>query len=368
MSMLTPLARVPLYHLARRTGRRPPLPMNLTFSVSYRCNSTCKTCNVWRKRVQDFSLDEYERTFHKLGRTPYWLTFSGGEPFLRPDLIDIVLASYRLCHPGIINIPTNGILVDRIVKGVERLAHGAPDAQIVINLSLDGVGEQHDLIRGVPGNYAKLLQTYEGLRKIQTPNLTLGMHSVISQLNVDQFAPLHQHIRETLRPDSFITEIAEERIELDTIGLDITPAPEQYSQVVEQLVQDIDDNPAEGVAGIAQAFRRHYYQVALRTLREQRQVLPCYAGVASAHIAPNGDVWTCCIRAEPMGNLREADYDLRPVWASQRAGELRRSIRQGECHCPLANAAYSSMLCDPASLTRVGWQRLATLARQRKDA
>ncbi|MGH2524558.1 MAG: radical SAM protein, partial [Anaerolineales bacterium] len=74
MSMLTPLARVPLYHLARRTGRRPPLPMNLTFSVSYRCNSTCKTCNVWRKRVQDFSLDEYERTFHKLGHTPYWLT------------------------------------------------------------------------------------------------------------------------------------------------------------------------------------------------------------------------------------------------------------------------------------------------------
>ena len=91
---------------------------------------------------------------------------------------------------------------------------------------------------------------------------------------------------------------------------------------------------------------------------EQRQVIPCMAGVASAQIAPNGDVWTCCIRAEPMGNLREAGFDLRRVWNSPRADELRGSIRRGECHCPLANAAYSSMLCDPPSLWHVGWNML----------
>jgi MoaA/NifB/PqqE/SkfB family radical SAM enzyme len=353
--MLSQLARTPFYNLARRTGRVQSLPMNLTFSVSYRCNSRCKTCNVWRKRVQDFSLDEYEQTFRHLGRSPYWLTFSGGEPFLRPDLIDIVVASYRHCRPGIINIPTNGLLVDRVVKGVERLTREAPQASIVINLSLDGIGEQHDQIRGVPGNYAKLVETYNGLRKISAPNLTIGMHTVISQLNVDNFIPLREHVRHELRPDSYITELAEERVELDTIGLDITPPVERYTEVVDQLVDDIDAESADGVAGIAQAFRRHYYQIARQTLLEQRQVLPCYAGVSSGHIAPNGDVWTCCIRAEPMGNLRETGYDLLPIWRGQRADELRGSIGRGECHCPLANAAYSSMLCDPPSLARVGW-------------
>ena len=353
--MSHPLLRMPLYNAARRTGRFVPLPMNLTFSVSYKCNSRCKTCNVWRKRVQDLSLDEYEHIFRQLGKTPYWLTFSGGEPFLRPDLVDIVLASYRYCRPGIINIPTNGVLIDRIVSGVERLAHGAPRSQIVINLSLDGIGEDHNAIRGVPGNYDLLLESYAGLRKIKAPNLTIGMHTVVSQLNVDKFIPLHQHVREELRPDSYITEIAEERVELDTIGLDITPPGEKYSAVVQRLVADIDANEADGVAGTAQAFRRHYYQIVQQTLREQRQVLPCYAGVASAHIAPNGDVWACCIRAEPMGSLREHTYNLRPIWAGQRADELRGSIRRGECHCPLANAAYSSMLNDPPSLARVGW-------------
>lgn len=353
--MFRQVLRAPLYNLARRTGRVRQLPMNLTFSVSYRCNSRCKTCNVWRKRVQDFSLDEYERTFRSLGRTPYWLTFSGGEPFLRPDLIDIVLASYRYCRPGIINIPTNGILTDRIVAGVERLVREAPAAQIVINLSLDGIGAEHDDLRGVPGNYARLRQSYDGLRAISAPNLTVGIHSVISQHNIDRFIPLREHVRGVLRPDSFITEIAEERVELDTIGLDITPTAEQYGEVLDHLLADIDSESAAGVAGIAQAFRRHYYQIARRTLAEQRQVLPCYAGVASGHIAPNGDVWTCCIRAEPIGNLRETGYDLRKIWTSQRANELRESIRRGECHCPLANAAYSSMLCDPSSLARVSW-------------
>jgi MoaA/NifB/PqqE/SkfB family radical SAM enzyme len=353
--MLTQLARGQLYNLARRTKRVRPLPMNLTFSVSYRCNSRCKTCNVWRKRVHDFSLDEYEYTFRYLGRSPYWLTFSGGEPFLRPDLIDIVLASYKHCRPGIINIPTNGLLVDRVVQGVERLARGAPTSQIVINLSLDGIGEQHDEIRGVPGNYAKLRESYDGLRQIKANNLTVGIHSVISQHNIEHFIPLHQHVRQEIKPDSFITELAEERVELDTIGLDITPEPEQYANVANYLIADIDAAPATGVAEIAQAFRRHYYQIAKRTLAEQRQVLPCYAGVASAHIAPNGDVWTCCIRAEPIGNLRQSGYDLQRVWGTHRADELRDSIRRSECHCPLANAAYSSMLCDPPSIARVGW-------------
>jgi MoaA/NifB/PqqE/SkfB family radical SAM enzyme len=360
------IARIPLYSLACRTGKAPPLPMNLTCSVSYRCNSTCQTCNVWRKRVRDLTLDEYERIFRNLGHSPYWLTFSGGEPFLRSDLIDIVLASVRHCRPGIVNIPTNGLLTDRVIRGVERLVRAAQGTQIIINLSLDGIGEQHDRIRGVQGNYAKLMKTYAGLQKIQSPNLTLGLHTVISRFNMDQFMLLREHVRRDLRPDSYITEVAEERVELDTIGLGITPSAEQYGQIVKQLVADIDHETATGVAGIAQAFRRYYYQIAHRTLIERRQVLPCYAGIASAHIAPDGDVWTCCTRAEPIGNLRQVDYDLRRVWHSQPAARLRDSIRRGECSCPLANAAYTSMLCDLPSLWQVGLTLLRGQVRLRQ--
>jgi Iron-sulfur cluster-binding domain len=109
-----------------------------------------------------------------------------------------------------------------------------------------------------------------------------------------------------------------------------------------------------GVSRITQAFRDRYYDIVKRTLVEKRQVIPCLAGVASAQIAPNGDVWTCCIRAESVGNLREHNYDFRATWSTTRADELRSSIKAGECYCPLANASYTNMLCHMPTLTSVG--------------
>jgi len=200
-----------------------------------------------------------------------------------------------------------------------------------------------------------MAQTYKRLKAAAHPNVTVGIHAVVSQFNVAEIPALRKHVRQTFMPDSFITEVAEERLELDTVGCDITPSAEQYAAVVDDLVADIDAAPAAGIPGLVQAFRREYYQLAHKTLEQQRQVLPCYAGIASAHVAPNGDVWSCCTRAESIGNLREAGFDFMKIWTGRKAGELRASIRRGDCFCPLANAAYSSMLADPASMTRVGW-------------
>jgi MoaA/NifB/PqqE/SkfB family radical SAM enzyme len=116
-----------------------------------------------------------------------------------------------------------------------------------------------------------------------------------------------------------------------------------------------------GIAGVTQAFRKQYYEIVKRTLREHRQVIPCMAGVASAQIAPNGDVWTCCVRAQSMGNLREHNYDFGSVWRTGKAGELRRSIKAGECYCPLANAAYTNMLTHEPTVIKVA----ADVARSR---
>ncbi len=104
---------------------------------------------------------------------------------------------------------------------------------------------------------------------------------------------------------------------------------------------------------MTQSFRAQYYQLAKQTLFEHRQVIPCYAGWASCQIAPNGDVWSCCIRAEGVGNLRETGYDLRPIWRSDEMAAMRRSIRNGECSCPMANASYANMVLHVPTLAKV---------------
>ncbi len=346
------IPKIPQYKLFRAYNFPKILPLNLTVSATYRCNSRCRTCNVWKKKTNEFTADEFDKTFKSIGDSPYWLTISGGEPFLRDDIVEISCSAYHHFRPGIINIPTNGILHDKIPARVEDIVKSCPETQIIVNLSIDGIGEQHDNIRNVKNNFEKAFKTFDALRALDYDNFSLGIHTVISKYNVNEIPRIYEHLL-AKDPDSYITEIAEERVELDTMGSGITPSLEEYSKAIDFLINKIEQEKYSGVSKMTQAFRLEYYDHVKKVLKEKKQILPCYAGFASAHIAPDGDVWTCCIRAEPVGNLRDADYDFKKVWFSDKAYRLRESIKKKECYCPLANAHYTNMLCDIGTMVRV---------------
>jgi MoaA/NifB/PqqE/SkfB family radical SAM enzyme len=350
------LAKLPLYWSFYHFGWPKILPFSIVVSVSFRCNSKCKTCGVWRKSNDDMSVEEWQRIFANLGHAPFYLTFTGGEPFLRIDAHKVIISAAELCRPRVITIPTNGLLTKRILDHVDQICSAATHSQIGINLSLDGVGAEHDEIRQVPGNWKRAMDTWQGLKELQDrhKNLLLSVHTVVSRFNTHRIRDIVEEL-EFLDPDSYITEVAEERVELGTVGWDITPSAEEYAPIADYLSKRAEAVPARGLARFTQAFRSQYYQLAKRVLQKQTQVIPCQAGWASGHIAPNGDVWTCCIRAEPVGNLRQTNYDLRPIWF-EHAGQmrhLRQSISARECACPMANASYANMLLHAPTVTRV---------------
>ncbi len=362
--MLELLPKLPLYWSFYHLGRPRMLPFSIVASVSFRCNSKCRTCDVWRKASDEMTVEEWRRVFAHLGHSPFYLTFTGGEPFLRADLHEVVIAGAELCRPGVVTIPTNGLLTKRIVDQVDQICGGAPHSQIGLNLSLDGIGPEHDEIRQVPGNWERAMDTWQRLKELQArhKNLVLSVHTVVSKFNARRIRDITEGL-EFLEPDSYITEVAEERVELGTVGWDITPPPEEYAPIADYLsarakaapTTTAGGTPRKPLARFTQAFRAQYYQLARQILQEQTQVIPCQAGWASGHIAPNGDVWTCCVRAEPVGNLRQTDYDLRPIWFEQvgQMHRLRRSIAAKECACPMANASYANMLLHPTTVLQV---------------
>jgi len=359
--MLEVLPKTWAYKCMRATGIGKKLPMNYTVSVSYNCPSRCKTCNVWKKRADDLTLEEWGKVADSLGRSPYWITFSGGEPFMRQDIVELITLFYQKCHPAIINIPTNGILWQNIVKKAPQIAKCCPDAEVVINLSLDQCGEKHEKIRGVPKNWELSMKAWKGLkeakRRLKLKNLTLGIHTVISNFNVKDFPEFHQELLK-LKPDSYITEIAEERVELDTKGTNITPNYADYSRAIDSLLADMrrmfKEKKYKGVAKVAAAFRIQYYENVKKWLKEKRQVIPCYAGWASAQISPDGIVWECCIEATPLGDLRKNNYNFKKIWFSKKAKKVRQRIKDKICHCPLANASYTNMLHHNPTLIKAG--------------
>ncbi|HNQ44586.1 MAG TPA: radical SAM protein, partial [Candidatus Cloacimonadota bacterium] len=337
--MLTLLFRMLGYWLMKHLGFPRLLPMSYTVSLLYTCNSRCSTCNVWKKKARNFTVEEYAKTFKKIGRSPYWITFSGGEPFLRKDIVEVVSTIYEISRPNIINIPTNGILTGTIVEKTAAIARACPKSQVIINISVDGIGEQHDEIRKVPGNYKKTMATFQKLKALQIPNLAVGIHTVISQFNVDTFPGIANELLR-LKPDAYITEIAEERGELDTFGAQITPSLVAYKSAIDYLIHRIKNEKYKGMNKITMAFRIEYYNLVKRIMRDERQILPCYAGVASAQISPDGDVWSCCVKAKSLGNLRASKYNFREIWFNHESELERRSIHKKQCWCPLANAAY----------------------------
>jgi len=353
-SMVGVLLRIPAFKLFRRLGWPRMLPLNLTLSPSPKCNSRCLTCNIWMKREKELTLEEWRKVLASLGRAPYWFTISGGEPLMYPHVVELTEAAYDECRPGVINIPTNGIL-PTIPERVERIAGVCAESQVIVNLSLDGLGEKHDFIRGVPGNFEKFERCLEQLLDLRRrlKNLSIGIHSVVSVFNVDDLDEIIAYADRS-GADQFITEIAEPRVELDTVGLPITPSAESYAPAAERLIRYVESKRFRGVARITEALRVEYYKLVKRTLDEQDQVIACYAGWVSAHIYADGTVWPCCVRGDNLGNLRDHNYDFKEIWFGKKIQEVRRSIRGKECHCPLANAAYTSMLHDAATLARVG--------------
>lgn len=352
--MLKIALKIPGYWLFRLVGWPQLSPMNLTLSVSFSCNSRCKTCNVYNRKSQELSLEEWRKIFQSLKKTPFWVTISGGEPFLYKDIEALVGYLYDNCRPSIINIPTNGLLYERIPIIVKQIARHCIKSQIVINLSIDEIEGRHDAIRGVPGNYSKAIKTYAALMAINAPNLTVGLHTVISKFNAQRIPQIYEHLR-ALKPDSYVTEIAEERAELGTVGAEITPEYNLYTDAVDFLMERMRNDHFSRIGRITRAFRFQYYQMMKTILKEKRQVIPCYAGIASAQIAPSGDVWMCCIKAESIGNLKKANYDFTKVWTSKKAWESRQRIKKKECYCPLANAGYTNMLFDLKTVLRAGY-------------
>ena len=359
------IPRIIGYNMFRNFGRPIMMPMNYTLAITNVCNSRCKTCFIWnfynknpKLKNNELTTEEFQKLFKSIGRSPVWVTISGGEPFIRNDLSEICIMLNDICHPQIVNIPTNSILADRVINQTKEILKNV-DYNLVVNLSLDNIDKKHDEIRGTPGNFNIVMKVYKQLKELRKKydNFQLGIHSVISNFNIKDLSEIYEFVRK-LNPDSYITEIAEERSELFNFNKDITPNANEYTEFIEQLITKINRDYLHSkrqISKVTQSFRIYYYKLASEILKQKRQVIPCFAGVASCQISPFGDVWPCCVLGynKSFGNLREVDFDFKKIWKSKRAEEIRKFIKNKKCYCPLANAHYTNMLCNLKALMKI---------------
>jgi len=343
-------------------------PVTLTFSVTGRCQSRCKTCEIGLysqtgkfDKKADLTLDEIEKIFRSLGKI-YFFNISGGEPFLRKDLPEIIDLAVKYLKPAIIHIPTNALLPQRIeevcTEVLEKNRERKHIVPFTVKPSIDGVGKNHDIIRGVPGNFQKLEETIVRLKLIEDdyPEFHLELGTVVSKFNLDHLSEIEDFVH-SLDVQSYRNEIAEERAEFHNKGKGITPSAELYESVMKRFAEEIKQHLPEkkSLTRLTESLRLVYYDLVVKILKAQTQIIPCYGGITNLHLNFDGQLWPCCVLAydKPLADLRESNYDVQTAISTQQAKNALQFIRNKHCYCPLANQWYSNILMHPPTLLRV---------------
>jgi MoaA/NifB/PqqE/SkfB family radical SAM enzyme len=332
-----------LRFLVDKRGMRP---VYLILGLTYDCNSFCRTCFNWEQLRKDkeheLSLDELKKTLSSMGDLLF-IVMSGGEPFLRRDLPELCEFLSTNNNVKQITIPTGAITSDLIARQVESILQRCPQTQIVVNLSIDHIGEKHDWLRGVPGNYEKSKKTYSLLMPLREkyPNLTVNVHTCLCTYNADDLDLMFEGVRRDFPAISFHSF---EMLRGDQPDKNIQPiTTDRYRELLPKLEEYW--NGFRHYDGFLKFIKIYSRRMELAVLEQETQVTPCHAGRVSGVLDARGEVRMCELR-EAVGNVKDHGYDWDKLWFSKEADEQRRSIAAKECHCTHSCFMSSSLVFD----------------------
>lgn len=325
----------------------------LNFAITSACNSLCKTCNVGREFLKnpkiiekDLSLEEIERIFKKLPKNLIWLSLSGGEPFLRPDLVEICRkAVENLPSLGIISIPTNGLLGNQILRKTEDIIK-LPLKNLYVNFSLDGPPEIHNKIRGVRDAYQKTWSSYQNLLDLSRKNdrLCVNLEITVSSYNIDYLK-------------KFIGDLIKDK---NKITLTIAHKGFLYKNTEETGGFEIGKEKIDKLSKIINLLEKN-----LRFYKPEELIEKIYIKRILSFIA--GDFFACVAlqnslaidsRGNILGNIKDFNYDLNKFLKERGIvlKETRKLIENQKCTwCWTPCEAYQSIIGD---LINLKWKRL----------
>jgi MoaA/NifB/PqqE/SkfB family radical SAM enzyme len=323
---------------------RLDFPYKLTLILTYWCNYRCKTCNIWKKHPKDeLTLEEIETFFQRSNRFN-WVDFSGGEIWLRDDVVPIVGAAIRHCkNLALIHFPTNGYLTDRTVLGVKDILRMNPP-KFMITVSLDGDEAVNDEIRGKKGGWKRQIETFRQLKALKGVDVFLGM--TLSKHNAGLFESTYEAVKRLvpeLTPQDFHVNIAHESAHYYANSAPELNSTESDSLIMEELRRY---RKSRGVVHDPVTFLEHRYLSNVeRYLQTGKTPMPCHSLSSSCFIDSWGNVFPCVTYDRKIANIRDHDYDLARVWDLPEAIDIQKEISQGKCpQCWTPCEAYQTIL------------------------
>ncbi len=281
--------------------------------VTYRCNAKCNMCDCFK----DPSKPEEEITLETIKKLPdmAFTNITGGEPFIRKDLSEIVRELYKKTNRIVIS--TNGYFTDRILALCEEFP------EIGIRISIEGLQEANDKIRGIPDGFNRGYSTLKKL--VEVGHKDVGFGCTVQEMNAEDLIPLYK-ISDELGME-FATATLHNSFYFRKTNNTIDDKL-KVSKAFEKLVNELLKSKSP-----KKWFRAYFNHGLINYIYGNKRLLPCDMGSNGFFVDPFGDVLPCngSNSKMSMGNLNEKTWD--EIWNSQQADEVRKLVKSCPKNC-----------------------------------
>ncbi len=344
----------------------------LIYYITSRCNLRCEHCFYLDELNQhgEMSPAEIERVARGVNPLPF-VRVTGGEPFLRKDLPEVLQAFYRHASTRRMGIITNGTRPAWVEQSVRRLLELCPELVVDVGVSIDGLEAVHDAIRRLPGSYAKARETVERLNacKNERPNLLTSIVMTVTAKNEPQLDDLYREMA-GLGVDRLSVNHVRGKVH-DPSLLEVSF--DKYREFAERCERYHLDRDRSWKAGVQRAKNRLARAAITQVARGEPSDVPCLAGSAIGVLYSDGTVSLCEMledelpaangtgAAHPrLGNVREAGYDFYAIWNSENTRRCREWIAATRCSCTHECFLTASILFNKHNYPRLfkEWVRL----------
>jgi len=317
------------------------LPFKLTLSLTGRCNSRCLHCGIWKSGDKtDLPLPAVREIFRQYPHFS-WIDITGGEIFLREDLLEvieiIIRNSRRLEY---LHFPTNALCkntLDRILE-IRRMFRG----KLVITISVDGDPKTNDRVRGIEGSFMKAAGLLRSLFEAGLPQTSVYAGMTLFAENAHALPDTFRALYETVpgfREKHLHVNFAHAASYYSNRN-DLKPFAGGYDDIA-FLAEKSGLSP---FALLEKAFRKLHgiYRATGKC------PLPCRSGEVSLYIDNSGRLHPCTMWDIEGLPLETFGYDIKRAIVSPEFLRLLSIIHEAGCtHCFTACEAYQTMLSSP---------------------
>lgn len=322
--------------------KRNGFPYKLTFVATYKCQSRCVYCKIWEREPQgELTIDEIEAFFKKSNKFS-WIDVTGGEVTLRSDYAEIARVITTNCKNLYqLHTPTNGLAPALTEKRVKEILALNP-RMFVITVSLDGPKEINDRLRGVRGDFDRVIETVRLLKAIRQHNFKVFVGFTLSAANKGTFQTMMDDVMAEIpemKPDDFHMNVVHvsghyyDNVQTDALAEDLRGDVRNYRAMRQHKFTPIG------------FLEDQYLRLADQYLKTGITPLTCQALAGSVFIDSFGYIYPCSIYSKRMANIRDIGYDLEAYWNTEEVRAARAEIERGECpQCWTPCEAYQSIL------------------------